>query len=494
MNAASASARANLGGVAKAAAPAATALGAFALVASDTEKTLIGANAGMGLIIGSFAGPWGAAIGLATGNLLDFRAGLKEVDEILKSGDHLAAAAALEKRRTTLTDPAAFLTGRSQTVLAQDLYSKVTTGESATSKLAKEGAAAKSGGSLGDLGINTVKELDKYLKDLETTKRRDQAATLGMMTSTSDLAAAYGYTNSEIARSITLIDERTNAARGAFGAETQWREALRSAGELARTNNAGIRGSSEAAIANRSALDGLSAAWLNQREAMEANGASAARIETKYRVARRAFVQTATAMGVPIDRARALARQLLAIPESVATRVTVKDDATAMLERIKDQVAGIQDKTVRVTVFTNYLRGATLANQGGRDGDPATSYWSGGYTGHGGKYERAGEVHREEVVLPREIVARDKNLLLSRYGHLPGMDQLAATRVAAPAIQSVPVSPAAMGKARAQTSGIVRHRVEVHVTGEMDLERAKAQLRSVVADEIDQDKTWSRTQ
>lgn len=49
----------------------------------------------------------------------------------------------------------------------------------------------------------------------------------------------------------------------------------------------------------------------------------------------------------------------------------------------------------------------------------------GGYTGSGGKYEPAGVVHRGEVVIPQHLVRRDKSLLLSRYGHLAGMDQLA---------------------------------------------------------------------
>ena len=48
----------------------------------------------------------------------------------------------------------------------------------------------------------------------------------------------------------------------------------------------------------------------------------------------------------------------------------------------------------------------------------------GGYTGRGGKYEPAGIVHRREVVLPEEVVARDSRFLKSRYGFLPGMGDL----------------------------------------------------------------------
>jgi hypothetical protein len=48
----------------------------------------------------------------------------------------------------------------------------------------------------------------------------------------------------------------------------------------------------------------------------------------------------------------------------------------------------------------------------------------GGYTGDGRKYEPAGIVHRGEVVLPQEIVKRDRSMLASRYGFLPNMDKL----------------------------------------------------------------------
>jgi hypothetical protein len=56
-----------------------------------------------------------------------------------------------------------------------------------------------------------------------------------------------------------------------------------------------------------------------------------------------------------------------------------------------------------------------------RVADAFPSFDTGGYTGPGGKYEPAGIVHRGEIVLPQEIVQRDRAMLWSRYGHLPGM-------------------------------------------------------------------------
>jgi hypothetical protein len=47
-------------------------------------------------------------------------------------------------------------------------------------------------------------------------------------------------------------------------------------------------------------------------------------------------------------------------------------------------------------------------------------YDTGGFTGHGAKYEPAGIVHKNELVLPKEVVDRDWSFLKARYGYLPG--------------------------------------------------------------------------
>jgi hypothetical protein len=49
---------------------------------------------------------------------------------------------------------------------------------------------------------------------------------------------------------------------------------------------------------------------------------------------------------------------------------------------------------------------------------------TGGWTGPGNKYDPAGVVHRDEVVIPKELVHRDARFLKQRYGFLPGMDSL----------------------------------------------------------------------
>lgn len=85
-------------------------------------------------------------------------------------------------------------------------------------------------------------------------------------------------------------------------------------------------------------------------------------------------------------------------------------DALAAISQVRTGLAGLVDKTITVTV------NRVGSGLGALLGDFA----SGGYTGPGGKHEPAGVVHRGEVVIPQDLVRRDWSMLTSRYGHLPG--------------------------------------------------------------------------
>ena len=141
--------------------------------------------------------------------------------------------------------------------------------------------------------------------------------------------------------------------------------------------------------------------------------------------ANRAFRRGQSATDAYTQAVVDLASGILGLPSGKDIRINMKGDrdAIAAIERIKSMVASIPTSR-RITVFTNYLGAYNRNLGGGRDGDPSTPYDVGGYTGAGGKYEPAGIVHRDEVVIPKELVHRDRALLKSRYGFLPGMDQL----------------------------------------------------------------------
>lgn len=144
-----------------------------------------------------------------------------------------------------------------------------------------------------------------------------------------------------------MLENRAAAIR-AFDAVTQYRHALKDARAQAERNNAGIRGNSKAALENRNALSQLASAWLNQSAAVRNNTA-------RQQEARRAFIQTAVAMGVPIQRARELASSLLAIPRSRVVDVHQRgaEEATRQVNGLVASLNSVRSKTAYITtVFT----------------------------------------------------------------------------------------------------------------------------------------------
>lgn len=224
-------------------------------------------------------------------------------------------------------------------------------------------------------------------------------------------------TRTQIDGLVSAMEEQTNAALGAFDAVTQYGNALAAAREAAKKGKRGIDETTEAGRENRDALSQLAGAWNNQSDAVRNN------VE-KWREARDAFIKTAVAMGVPEKKAKDLANSLMEIPRSVVVKMEARSDpALQAIARIKRELASVP-RSISTTYYVNQINSANIRNAGGRDGDPSTPYASGGYTGPGHKYQPRGIVHADEVVLPSEIVRRDRSMLRSRYGFLPGMSNL----------------------------------------------------------------------
>ncbi|WP_370290237.1 hypothetical protein [Nocardioides sp.] len=416
-------AAAALGRGAAAAGGMALAMGAL----GDSTATTTGSFALMGYTMG---GPWGAAAGAAIGMMMTLGEASKKAEEAIQAtndaiengADPSQIDALLKNSQARVKDLQKSTNDSIKDYLVNGNPLKVLTtrGGSLTQNLDSAGQFFK-----GLFGDTDLEKAQAELKKTEAAAEAAAVSTYNLSGASQSLARSFNMTNQELGRSLQLMDARTKAALGAFDAETQWRNALNAAQDAARRSNAGIRGNSKAALENREALSGLAAAWGAQRDAMVANGESAQAIEGKYRTARRAFVQTAVAMGVPIDRARALARTLLTIPERIATKVvlTGDDQARAQIRAIIREAQQVP-RQIRTDYIVNQINRVNKINAG-EAGPGVGQRYVGGFTGAGGKYEPAGIVHRGEVVIPQELVRRDKGLLMARYGSLPGMSDLA---------------------------------------------------------------------
>ena len=92
------------------------------------------------------------------------------------------------------------------------------------------------------------------------------------------------------------------------------------------------------------------------------------------------------------------------------------EQAKTEIAAIQAQIDALQDKTVTLTVNRVETGVGTPAEDG--------SFWSGGYTGPGGKFEPAGIVHRGEYVVPQEIVRQSGALAFLERLRRQGMSAL----------------------------------------------------------------------
>jgi hypothetical protein len=110
------------------------------------------------------------------------------------------------------------------------------------------------------------------------------------------------------------------------------------------------------------------------------------------------------------------------VPPAVATDLHLDgaSEAIAAIRRIKAEMAGIHDKTVKLNYFVTQTNAYNKKHGGGQDGDPSTPWADGGYTGPGGKYEPAGVVHKREYVFSSEATDGNEAYLDSLHRRLRG--------------------------------------------------------------------------
>ncbi|WP_395691520.1 hypothetical protein [Nocardioides sp.] len=306
-------------------------VGGLALATSGLSDQMGLANTTSLALMGTLAGPWGAAVGAGVGLTMDLAAannnledavaganramGSTNVDQMRAQLDALDTQIAATKDKLTVhfsANPFSNFAENSSALIAG-------TNELATGSLSKAEAARAA-----------------LAKQIDSTTMAAARAVDTYTGAVGRAGIAAGLTTSEVNGLVAAMNEQRDAALSAFDAETRYRSALKSARAQAGKNDAGIRGSSDAAIQNRQALSELAAAWNNQSAAVQNNTA-------KFRAARSAYIDTAVAMGVPIDRARELAHSIYDIPRQrvVQIAMTGGDAALAELKRIKQEVTSI---------------------------------------------------------------------------------------------------------------------------------------------------------
>lgn len=205
-----------------------------------------------------------------------------------------------------------------------------------------------------------------------------------------------------------------------------------------------LDGNSEAAINNRAQLSDLVSGYQDYITSLAQSGASQAQIRAAVESSRQKFMEQATALGYSEQQLQTYNdafNDMVQIVNRVPRNITVGANidpaiqalnefvakakaagaaagsglADEMAERLK-KAARAQNILAQIGWFTQ-VAGNTSQNARVRldaknkvqqlnDLLASGRYYSGGYTGDGGKYEEAGIVHRGEYVMPANVVSK----------------------------------------------------------------------------------------
>lgn len=481
---------------------AAAQIGALAFVASGAADSMGLANTATLGLMGSLAGPWGVALGTATGLVMDFTKGTADAGDQLDTWNGLlrqnqtdltayaqtVASAEAQLRDLSSAVPTDFFdqmtkalnpenikmnlqglasvldrTGISgslfgslddsalakQIEIANELRSKyddltvAATGLGQAMDMVGAGQSAEEMGVLNDvlerakpamdaLGIS-VEDLAAGVRDGSITTliaqivewNRQADSTKGRTKAVADAIADLGSDALTTAQSATQLSQALDALLSPqlnlSQATDQWRAGLRNLTDELDGTSRSLTAQTDAGDKNRAAVRGqvtnLTALMNAQAEA----GAGSGKLSKTMRDGRKAIMDAGVAAGFSRKEMRDYLDTLGLTPELVQTIIKAQTgEALSALDTLAARLRAMDGKTATTYVRTVYQHIGKSTQFGGADGDPSTPYWSGGYTGPGGKYEPAGIVHRGEVVIPQDRVRRDWPMLKARYGDLPG--------------------------------------------------------------------------
>lgn len=325
----------------------AAAIGGLVLATSGlAEETGLSNTASLALI-GTLAGPWGAAVGAGVGLTMDLAAANNSLEAAVRAAD-----AAMDSM-----DLAAVQAARDQ---IQALLDEQHPDEGT---LSNYWDAVK--GSLNDLTGATdeargrLEGLDRVLAggrtglDLLTGGLYSAAQAEHNMAQTIDQGtASYADQTASIEDNLKAMRDRREEAARALNAELNYKASLLDARDALKENGKTVNENTRAGQANLRALYSIATAWNDQSDA-------AKNAKGSLKAARDGFVDTAVSMGMAEDKAWALAKRLFEIPEKVVTRHFMEtSDSDRKIAGLKAQLASIdKDIYIRMHVQAPNLSG-----------------------------------------------------------------------------------------------------------------------------------------
>lgn len=233
-------------------------------------------------------------------------------------------------------------------------------------------------------------------------------------------------------------------------------------------NSKTLTGNTKAAIANRTQMEQLVKQYQDHLVALASSGLSQAELARRTAELREQFIQQATQLGysrTEVEKYAAAFDDMRLIIDKLPRNITLSVDANPAIQALREYEASINSaranagRGIALGAISNPTNGAEV-RRGGLEASLAAAiarikeliaagqvsgpeaiaannriqdlvnrlksgnYWTGGFTGTGGKYEPAGVVHRGEYVIPKKDVNQ-------RTG-LPNADALGRLQKGAP--------------------------------------------------------------
>ncbi|MBX6360095.1 MAG: hypothetical protein IRZ03_08450 [Acidobacterium ailaaui] len=233
---------------------------------------------------------------------------------------------------------------------AKDYVSRL---DQALTAMVNNGQSAEAANIVSKIAAQTGQSIDAIQKQLPGYMAAQQAAS----TATAQNAAALKDLGSRAEAAAKLVDTLTNALNNLIQPELDSREAARNleqaiddASQAVRENGRTLDINTEAGRNNQEALDGIASSANQLINAMVKAGASQRDIAAKMDEARTAFINTATAMGMPKQAAEELATQLGLI-SSHDWNVAVGANVGTATDQVNNFLAFVSAQSATAKVF-----------------------------------------------------------------------------------------------------------------------------------------------
>lgn len=388
----------NLAGLAKAGKGAAL-IGGLALANSGLADKVGLSNTANLALMGTIAGPWGAAIGGGIGVLLDYKdANGKAAESIQVFQAALAASQGDIKAQQDAIDGL-----RAASAAAADDVDANSIGEALKNQFDPDTAVAFYRSVLGmKTGADQMSDAaDQAQEHLDNLARGSAGTsfTLGQLADRfQETADAAEDQANAIQDSVDAMRAQRQEALRALDAELNYQAAIDDASKSIKENGRNFDITTEKGRANRQALYALADGWNQQSDA-------AKNAKGSLQAARQNFIETATQMGATAAQAKRLADRLFEIPPKRKTEITVEtSQADAALRALKARMDQIKDKTVHINVVGGpHAGGQTATDEQVPNGKPSA----------GGSTVPKGGAYRDRY---HYLLAPGEEVISNRFG------------------------------------------------------------------------------